>query len=298
MSLKKIIADVSSLRVQGATNVAKALLKAIDIFAKQNKNKRKPDIIHSLNTFKKTIFDLRATEPAMRNAINYVLADIELGDDIARSVSQRVKEAESHFRKANEKIALFGSRKIKKRMVVFTHCHSSAVVSVLKLAKKRKINFEVHNTEARPKFQGRITARELARAGIPVTYYVDSAARLALKKADIMLIGADAITTEGKVINKIGSEMFAEIANKYDIPVYSCTDSWKFDPETIFGYEEEIEIRKSGEVWPNAPKGVAINNHSFEKIDSDLITGIISELGVYRPESFIGQIKTAYPWMR
>jgi len=182
-------------------------------------------------------------------------------------------------------------------MVVFTHCHSSTVIEILKQANKQGKRFTVHNTETRPKFQGRLTAQELARLGIPVVHYVDSAARLALKKADIMLIGADAITTEGKVINKIGSELMAEVAEKWDVSLYVCSDSWKFDPKSVFGYEEEIEKRKPTEIWPTAPKGVKIDNFAFEKVNPDLITGIISELGIYKPTIFVEEVKRAYPWM-
>ena len=183
------------------------------------------------------------------------------------------------------------------KSIVFTHCHSNTVIAIFKEAKKERKNFTVYNTETRPLFQGRLTAKELSREGISVRHFIDSAARLALKEVDLMLIGADAITSEGKVINKIGSEMFAEFAEKFDIPVYSCTDSWKFDPKTVFGYEEEIEKRGAREVWAEAPKGVIVDNCVFEKINPDLITGIISELGVYKPTIFIEEVKRTYPWM-
>ena len=112
-----------------------------------------------------------------------------------------------------------------------------------------------------------------------------------------MLLGADAVTSEGKVINKIGSELFTEIADRYEVPVYVCTDSWKFDPKSVFGYEEEIEKRKPTEIWPTAPRGVKIANFAFEKVNPDLITGIISELGIYKPSIFVEEVKRAYPWM-
>jgi ribose 1,5-bisphosphate isomerase len=190
-----------------------------------------------------------------------------------------------------------GSKKIKNGMVVFTHCHSSTVMSVLIEAKKQGKRFAVHNTETRPRLQGRKTAKELSNAGIKVRHYVDSAARLALKGADIMMIGADAITSEGRVINKIGSELFAEVAHRYDIPVYVCTNSWKFDPETVFGFTEEIEQRTAEEVWARPPKNVIIDNKAFEIIRPELIAGAITELGIYEPQILVEEIKREYPWM-
>ena len=79
--------------------------------------------------------------------------------------------------------------------------------------------------------------------------------------------------------------------------MYVCTNSWKFDPETIFGFEEEIEERAPREVWEKPPKNVTIDNHAFEKVDPDLISGVITELGVYEPQVLVEEIKRAYPWM-
>jgi ribose 1,5-bisphosphate isomerase len=297
MTFESIVRDIKSLKIQGATRTAKAAVEAIRLLSREHRGKRAVDIVHNLNKARKILFETRPTEPAMRNAINHILHEIELEANISSAIERRCLEAEKHFEEAVSKIAKFGSKKIKNGMVVFTHCHSTFVTAILKEAKKQGTRFEVHNTETRPMFQGRITARELAREGIPVTHYVDAAARLALKKADLMLIGADAITTEGKVINKIGSELFAELAEKFDIPVYSCADSWKFDPETVFGYEEEIEKRASREIWPTPPKGVKIDNHAFEKVDPELVLGIISELGIYQPTIFVTEVRRHYPWM-
>lgn len=298
MHFESIVKDIQSLKIQGAENIAKASVKAILIVAEKLKNSRKTDMLHYLNHAKQILFKTRITEPCMRNTLNYLLKNIEFSDNIYSHLHARLEAVKKHFEESNKKIAMFGAKKISSRMIVFTHCHSSAVINILKKAKQEGKRFAVHNTETRPLFQGRITASELAREGIPVVHYIDSAARIALKKADIMLIGADAINSEGFVFNKIGSEMFAEIAAKYDIPVYVCSDSWKFDAQTLWGFEERIEKRHEKEVWPGAPKGVRINNYAFEKINPSLITGIISELGIYRPEVFAEEVISAYPWIK
>jgi ribose 1,5-bisphosphate isomerase len=113
----------------------------------------------------------------------------------------------------------------------------------------------------------------------------------------VFMFGADAVTSEGRVVNKIGTEMFAEMAEKYDTDSYCCTDSWKFDPVTITGKKEPIERRNSHEVWPKAPKGVKILNLAFERVDSELITAVISELGFFPASIFIQEVRKAYPWL-
>jgi ribose 1,5-bisphosphate isomerase len=285
------------LKIQGAENVAKEAVKSLGFVVEENKRKTPEQIMAALEKARKKLFKTRATEPCMRNALNFTLYGAEKQADIPGYVSQRIKEALEFFRDAEEKITAYGEQKIKDGMTIYTHCHSSTVTRIIKAAWKNNKHIEVHNTETRPRFQGRITAAELAKEGIPVEHYVDSAARFALKKADIMLIGADAITVEGKVINKVGSELFAEIANKYDVPVYVCTNSWKFDPETVFGFEEPIEKRYAAEVWKDAPKKVKVNNWAFEKIKPELITGVVTELGIYNPQTLVEIMDGKYPWM-
>ena len=299
MSFKETVHRIKNLEVQGAENVAIEAVKSLKEVVKESKSKNISGILADLHHAKNLLFLTRPTEPCMRNALNYVMHDLDYEDpvELAKVVCLKVDEVLGRFDKNQRIIAQIGSKKIGNGTVVFTHCHSSTILEILKQAKRQGKKFEVHNTETRPLYQGRITAREIAKLGIPVTHFVDAAARFALKKADLMLIGADAITTEGKVINKIGSELYAEIANKYDIPVYACTDSWKFDTETVFGYEEEIEKRKGSEIWKNPPKGVTVNNFAFEKVSPSLITGIISELGIYKPHIFIQEVKANNKWM-
>ncbi len=299
MNFKKTVDRIKNLEVQGAENVAIEAVKSLKEVVKDSKSKNTSGILADLHHAKNLLFLTRPTEPCMRNSLNYVMHDLDYDDpiELTKAICLKVDEVIERFDKNQRIIAQIGSKKIGNGTVVFTHCHSSTILEVLKQAKKQNKKFEVHNTETRPLYQGRITAREIAKLGIPVTHFVDAAARFALKKADLMLIGADAITTEGKVINKIGSELYAEIANKYDIPVYACTDSWKFDTETIFGYEEEIEKRKGNEIWKDPPKGITVNNFAFEKVSPSLITGIISELGIYKPHVFIQEVKVNNKWM-
>ncbi len=295
----KIVEKIKDLKIQGAENIAKEGSKSIYVIVKNFKHKNPKELWHDLILSKKLLFKARSTEPTLRNAVNYLFHDLH-HDNISvmkHDLHDRLKKVQEHFKKSKQEIVKIGSRMIKNGMIIFTHCHSSTVTAILIEAKKQGKKFEVHNTETRPMFQGRITAKELASHGIKVTHFVDSAGRLALKECDMMLIGCDAITSTGKVINKIGSEMFAEIAIKFNTPVFVCTNSWSFDPHTVFGYETEIEKRYFKEVWPNKPKNVKILNYAFEKINPENVTGIISELGIYNCDTFIHEVMEAYPFI-
>ncbi|MBW2999067.1 hypothetical protein KY339_00200 [Candidatus Woesearchaeota archaeon] len=293
MSFDKIVRDIKTLKIQGAENIARQAVLAIKDVLGKNKKHTAAELEKKLKACRKILEDARPTEPCMRNALKYIFSGSMTKDEL----DKRIKLVTKHFDASLKKIASIGARKIKNGMVVYTHCHSSTVTAILKEAKAQGKRFEVHNTETRPKYQGRITAAELAKEGIPVTHYVDSAAKIALEKADIMMIGADAITSVGQVINKIGSELISEAAKDHSVLIYVCADSWKLDPKTIYGFEEVIEERAKEEVWPKAPKKVKISNPAFETVRPDIITALISELGVYKPEIFVEEVKKEYHWM-
>ncbi len=257
----QIVRDIKNIKIQGATNIAKKALYAyLLVPTKQSKSK---------------LLNSRPTEPMMEN----VLELAEKG--VSRS------QILEHFKDTQEKINKEIFKLIKKDDVIFTHCHSTNVVNALIYAKKKGKKFEVYNTETRPLFQGRKTARELRRAGIKVTMFVDSALGVALskeqgtKKADKVFLGADAILKKG-VINKIGSEVIANIARDNKIPVYIVADSWKFTKSKI-----PLENRKLNEIWNRAPKKIKIKNPAFEFVNKKYISGIVTEFGLLKYGDFV-----------
>ncbi len=284
MNYQEIVDGIKSLKIQGAEKIAVA---AVEGFALKLKETQDPkELAKAYNELVAT----RPTEPALRNALSYCLKNYQSNPDVGQYVV-------NYFKEAKQKIAEIGAKKIADGMIVFTHCHSSTVEAVCIKAKEQGKNFTIYNTETRPRFQGRITAENIAKAGIPVVHFVDSAARTYLKKADLFLFGCDAVTSEGRIFNKIGTEFLAEFTCDQRIPTYSVTNSWKFDPLTVQGFEEVIEQRDPKEVWENPPQGVTIMNPAFEITSPDIITGIITELGVFKPETLIFEVQKKYPWM-
>ncbi|MAG19809.1 hypothetical protein CL618_00035 [archaeon] len=257
MSFSKICKNIKDLKIQGAQNVAIAGLKAISL-----KNDKKSV---------KKVLGLRETEPLLKNSIKFVMKDFD----------RNYKIAMDHLKSSREKIAEIGYKKFKGKKV-FTHCHSSTVVEILKKAKVKR----VFNTETRPLYQGRKTAKDLKEA--KVEHYVDSGGKIALGRSDIMLIGCDGLCKK-YVVNKIGSSMFVDIAKNLKKKVYVCGDSWKICNEI------KIEERDGSEIWKNNLKNVTVKNIAFDKIDNGLVDGIISELGIYNPKKFMMEVRKKYP---
>ncbi|GAG81088.1 unnamed protein product, partial [marine sediment metagenome] len=110
---------------------------------------------------------------------------------------------------SKKRIAEIGARRFPssgQKFNVMTHCHSSLVTGILLEAKRQGKDFKVINTETQPRLQGRKTAKKLLNANIEVIHVVDSAMRWAVRhyQVNMIIIGADSITSEGTIINKIG----------------------------------------------------------------------------------------------
>jgi ribose 1,5-bisphosphate isomerase len=293
---------IRRLEVQGARNVAITAIKAIEDGARESKAKGKETFLKELSDAKEVLFASRETEPLMRNAVRHVIHAVESSEeeavkDLVDVVSQVSKQFLENLERSKERIAAIGSKRISYGSKVLTHCHSSTVTGMLNRAKEEGKSFEVVCTESRPVFQGRITAKEMLEAGIKTTLIVDSAVRYFMNEVDLVVVGADAITSEGNVINKIGTSMVALAAKEARTPFYVVSELLKFDPVTVHGDYEIIEERSPSEVWDNPPFGLIIRNPAFDVTRRDFIHGIICEEGVISPHSIGELMSRKYPWI-
>lgn len=257
---EKILKDIKLIKIQGAVNVARAALRAYTLFPTKSSKKI---LLHS-----------RPTEPMMNHVLN--LAE-----------KKKYNEILTHFSCTQSRINHFAFKLIRKKEIIFVHCHSTNVINSLIYAKKKGKNIEVYVTETRPLFQGRKTAQELAKEKIKVTMFVESflddalSEQQGMKKVGKVFLGADALLKNG-IINKVGSELIVKIAKQNKIPVYIIADSWKFSKNKV-----PLEQRSLNEVWDKAPKGIRIKNPAFEFVDKKYITGIVSELGLMKYDRFV-----------
>lgn len=299
----RIVADrIRRLEVQGARNIAIAAIKALEALAEETGAKKRKDFLKELAEAREVLFASRATEPLMRNAVRWIISQVKQSgkqqvDALARLVASTSSQFLKNLEASKECIAEIGAKRIRDNMVVFTHCHSSTVTHLLRKAKKDGKTFEVVCTETRPVFQGRITAKEMLTLGVKTTLIVDSAARSFIRNADIVIVGADAITSEGNIINKIGTSTIALLAHEARKPFYVVSELLKFDPATVCGDYEKIEERSPGEVWKGAPEKLIIRNPAFDVTRRDYIHGVICEEGIIPPHSAAEVTRRKYPWI-
>ncbi len=293
---------IRRLEVQGARNVAIAAVKALQTLAEQTKAKNKTAFLNELKEAQTVLFASRETEPLMRNAIRWIItqtkdSSTEKVDVLSEMVVSNVNLFLQNLEASREVTAEIGANRIRDGMLVFTHCHSSTVTRMIAKAKADGKNFSVICTETRPAFQGRITAREMVELGIQTMFIVDSAARSYMGDVDLVVVGADAITSEGNVVNKIGTSSIAVLANEARKPFYVVSELLKFDPETLNGAYERIEQRSPSEVWNEAPEKLSVRNPAFDVTPSRYIHGIICEEGVIAPQSVAEVIRRTYSWV-
>jgi methylthioribose-1-phosphate isomerase len=176
---------------------------------------------------------------------------------------------------------------------VMTHCNSGALAAggrgtglgvILELADRRPV--EVLACEARPLLQGaRLTAWELARAGVPHALCVDGAAAGLIRtgQVDAVVTGFDRVAANGDVANKVGTYPLALAAHAAGIPFVAAGPSSSIDQDTPTGDGIEIEERDAAEVLRDwAPPGTPVRNPAFDVTPHELVWALVTEAGVRR----------------
>ncbi|MEE3362770.1 MAG: S-methyl-5-thioribose-1-phosphate isomerase [Anaerovoracaceae bacterium] len=190
--------------------------------------------------------------------------------------------------------ALGGSR------TLLTHCNAGALatagygtaLSPVYVGQERGIDFRVYADETRPLLQGaRLTAWELARAGIDVTLICDNMAGALLKSGavDAVVVGCDRMAANGDGANKIGTMPLAAAAHQFGVPFYMFVPTTTIDLDTKTGADIVIEQRSGDEItgmWyekPMAPDGVKTYNPAFDVTPAEFITAVVTERGTAYP---------------
>ena len=199
-----------------------------------------------------------------------------------------------------------GAALIATGQTVLTHCNAGALATagygtalgVIRAAWEQGKQIQVIADETRPVLQGaRLTAWELMQDNIPVTLITDNMAGSLMRQGKIHLcvVGADRIAANGDVANKIGTYSVAVLAKAHGIPFYVAAPYSTIDLNTKSGEDIPIEQRNPLEVTtihgshPVAPQGVTVYNPAFDVTPAELIAGIITERGVFKPHELAKQ---------
>jgi methylthioribose-1-phosphate isomerase len=212
---------------------------------------------------------------------------------------QTAREILAEDERVCERIGEVGAALLRDGMTVMTHCNAGALATVrygtalapIYVASARGMHLDVIADETRPLLQGsRLTAWELAQAGISTTIICDGAAAAVMRtrQIDAVMVGADRIAANGDVANKIGTYGLALAARAHGIPMYVAAPLSTVDLATASGEDIVIEERDADEILAPfgtavAPPAVGVFNPAFDVTPASLITALITERGLVQP---------------
>jgi methylthioribose-1-phosphate isomerase len=178
---------------------------------------------------------------------------------------------------------------------VMTHCNvSGELVAVAQYCKEAGKEFSVVATETRPYLQGaRLTAWELARAGVPVSIIPDCAVAQVLEQGEInaVIVGADRVAQNGDIINKVGTHPLALMARAYGVSFHALVQ----EPRSLAtGDDVPIEERPAAELLSFRGQSLVAQGGqnldarypSFDMTPAALMTHLIGFDAIYTPETF------------
>ena len=248
-------------------------------------------------TSRPTAVNLYWAVEKQKNIIKNCTTDIE---SLIDELKINGKKLELEDIEINKKIGDYGAMVVPKGATILTHCNAGALATVgygtalgvVRSAFANDSTIKVFADETRPRQQGaRITTLELVMDGIPVTLITDGMCSYFMKKGmiDMVCVGADRIAANGDSANKIGTYTVAICAKYHNIPFYVAAPLSTIDTSIKTGDEIVIEERSHDEVTTiNGKKicadGVNIINPGFDVTPHDLISGIITEKGILRPD--------------
>ncbi len=260
-----------------------------------------------------TLRGARPTAVDPVNAMDRVLLEMRLGESVEEQQSLALAAAEEFANqdvRHCEAIGRHGASLIRNGMRVLTHCNAGWLAFVdigsatapLYAAQARGKKFHVFCDETRPRCQGAtLTAWELAQQSISHEVIADNAAGFLMSRGeiDLVIVGSDrTLGRTGEVANKIGTYSKAVVAHRHNIPFYVAIPLSTIDWNLKSGKGIPIEERDGSEVLGAygltargrheyvriANPASRARNPGFDVTPPELITGIITPRGIFRPQ--------------
>lgn len=240
---------------------------------------------------------LRAHSPmaALFHFCNQILLAAERNmalESFSRHLAELAQEFSRQQIRDEEKAIAHALALLPAPTTVATLSKSSLVLNFLMRAAEKRLLVGVVVLESRPMREGCLLAEQLHRFGVRVHLLVDAAVSHALDRSDLIMIGADAFSSQ-KLCNKIGTWPLALLAQAHRKPVYCLSTTVKYLPGNIVLPFSDRD-HPASEVWNDAPPNVKIHNPYFEWIPIKLVQGIISERGLLRNED-LDQLDQEFP---
>jgi len=296
---RDVVQAIKTMVVRGAPAIGIAASYGMALAARECRGKDLPECRTFLQKASEELGGTRPTAVNLFWALDRIKKIVRDCFDSEALFSKILDEAHTILTEdinINKRIGLFGAELVPQGGTVLTHCNAGAfatggygtALGVIRAAHEAGKNVRVYADETRPLLQGaRLTAFELMQEKIPVTLITDSMAGYVMKKAliNLVIVGADRVTAQGDVANKIGTYSLAVLAKEHQIPFYVAAPMSTFDLSLLSGEEIPIEERDGREIREvsghiTAPARVNVFNPAFDVTPREMISGIITEKGI------------------
>ena len=303
-SVPQVIEAIQMLRVRGAPAIGVSAAYGMVLAAQQAGDVADAAFVDAMQIADRALFDSRPTAVNLGWALKemaHVTRQSSSGSpaERLRRLFARAAEIEAEDRTMCAAMGRHGAPLLATAKNVLTHCNAGALatagdgtaLAVLFEAARKNPALHIYADETRPLWQGsRLTAWELVQNNVPCTVICDNMAASLMKsrKVDAVVVGADRITANGDVANKIGTYSVAVLARFHGVPFYVAAPTSTFDLELAGGDLIPIEQRAAHEISrpygiPLAPEGAGVFNPAFDVTPAGLVTGIVTEKGVISP---------------
>ena len=304
-SVDHLIAAIRDMAVRGAPASGVAGAFGIVLSARQNRHLDLTKMIDAIQNDSAWIREARPTAVNLMWALDRMLKRIEKqpwtdSDELLLELQYEAQAIHDEDIATCKAIGELGKHVIPSGSGVMTCCNTGSLATagygtalgVIRSAWAEHGDLHVYACETRPRLQGaKLTAWELKEDLIPFTLITDNMAAWVMKqkKVQCIIAGADRIARNGDTANKIGTYSLATLAKAHNIPFYIAAPVSTIDFASPNGGVIPIEERNASEMTQIdaiqiAPYGIEVYNPAFDVTPAELITGFITELGVYQPE--------------
>jgi translation initiation factor eIF-2B subunit delta len=246
------------------------------------------ELVERIIQLKESILSERPASMATINMLKQVgLYILERGFS---GVDSYILELKEKYIRALERASEIASRRIVSGEVLLTNSNSLAVRKLLEHLAKQGKSIELYVTESRPGNEGLLVAEYAESLGFNVYLVVDSAARFFMKKVDEVVVGTEAVASNGAVVSKIGTSLVALVAKEARKRVFVVAPTVKFSPETFYGellklpeydWELLVESDKAARIPENYRARVPI----YDVTPPEYIDAIVTEHGLFAPQA-------------
>jgi translation initiation factor 2B subunit (eIF-2B alpha/beta/delta family) len=285
--IAQMIAEIENDKEHGASFISREALQTMKLVIKRSRGKTSEEFLGELTEAGIALIKARPSMASITNNISRFMYEVrncgeteKRLDPLKNFASILSEEIIKDSEQASLNTAKNGAEYLENMDVVMTCSYSSAVCQTFKQAFLKGKHFRVlalESKSAEGKLYGKIAAQELESARILVKVIPDDAIKRYISGVNKIFVGADSVFADGSLINGTPTYKLASQAVGENIPLYSVCETIKFK---VQGLAQESQLEEG-----------------FDRIPPNLITGIITEKGILKPDEIIDHMRGISVWL-